>query len=136
MDGARFDQLIAQLAMSRLPRLQAIRCFAAAVAGVMTAGRASDQAVTAKGKPRKKTICNCANASVTSCSTLKTKKKRAKKLLASNQCAYTGACRNFNPCSPPPPPPACTTDGNCPANARFCVNGACVACRSVQDCAG
>jgi hypothetical protein len=117
MDDSCFDALIRLIGV-RLTRrtslglLPGLGALLGSVSLVLTDGEA-----TAKRKRRKKTLCECTDTSLASCTTRTLKKKAANRTLASNRCAYAGACRAFNPCSltsaPLPPPVVTCSNGNC-----------------------
>jgi hypothetical protein len=82
-------------------------------------------------KKHKRTICHCASAATETCTTLKLKKKAAKKHLK-NHCDYKGACiPGVNPCAPQT---RCANDDECPGS-EVCRNSACVpGCKTTADC--
>ena len=101
MDSARFDSLVKALASPR-PRRAALSLLA-----VLGLGLAREEADAKKKNEKKVKVCQCFSDVVTSCSTKKKAKDKAKKLLKNFPCSYKGSCRGVSGCTagtvPPPP---------------------------------
>jgi hypothetical protein len=103
MENERFDRLTKTVAhaSSRRVVLRALGIVGPGALGA-AAGLGNGHVATAKKKNQgKKTICHCGSANPQSCSTIKIKKKAAKKHLK-RHCDYNGECRDevVNPCDP------------------------------------
>ena len=148
MDGTRFDDLIKGLCTKRLTRLSALRGLvagaAAAVAGVALFSEETDakksRASAESKKHKRKQICHCVDEFATSCTTIKPRKKAAKKHLK-HPCDYAGPCVAGKSGCPRtavsggggggPLPVICNAE-TCPDG--FCVDDNCVECRDSGDC--
>jgi hypothetical protein len=131
MDGTRFDALIKRLATTPLTRAQALRglaASAAAVTGVTLLTEQDAEAADKKGSQRKRKACDCQSADPNTCTTKRLSRRRRKKLLRNNLCAYAGRCRSGVSgcqdgvgCSP-----ANNTRGNCPPGQICNTQAICV----------
>jgi hypothetical protein len=133
MDGTRFDDLIKRLGTRRLTRLSVLRGLTAGGVAAVTGMRLvaeEAEAADKKGSQKKRKACDCQNADPTTCTTKRLSRRRRKKLLRNNLCAYAGSCRTGVSgcqdgtgvgCSP-----ANNTRGNCPPGQICNTQAICV----------
>ncbi len=148
MNGTKFDQLIKTIATQRVSRLTALRGLAAgAVAGLTRLSLSADEAGAADDKKRR--VCVCSSCDPASCDTKKKEKKKVKRILRRNACAYKGKCQAGRAgcvCQTPLPPPtttptpttpvpgfSCTSNAECP-RFEVCFGTSCGPCTTYTEC--
>ena len=118
MDAERFDALIRRLGATRLTRGRALRGVvggtAAALMGTALLPRVTD---AADRRRRKRTICHCPDTDPNNCTTLRLRRKRAKKHLQQHPNDYKGKCQKQ-----PNLAPTCTAE-QCAAIGQVCCTG-------------
>ena len=116
MDGKRFDELIAHLGSTRLTRVSALRGLVAGAAVALAGTALSSDATDAADRPRrrKKTICHCPDTDPKNCTTLRLRRKRARRHLRRHPNDYKGSCQKQ-----PKPAPTCTAE-QCAAIGQVC----------------
>lgn len=130
MDSRSFDGLTRRVA-GALNRRHLVFSSAAAGAAALLLRGDGDDALAKKKK--KKTICHCPTSNPASCSTIKVKKKAAKKHLKQH-CDYAGACVAGKVSPACTAETTCNNDDECPGSS-VCRNSACVAgCKTTSDC--
>ena len=153
MDGTRFDTLIKRLATTPLTRAQTLRGLAASAAALAGVTLLADSGAAADGggrRRRRRRVCDCSGPNPNTCTTRRLRRRAARRLLRSNDCAYKGRCQTGVSgcaavgCDPRNPTGSCPegqicdsraicvagcigqngTRGSCPAE-QVCVNGQC-----------
>jgi hypothetical protein len=114
MDGERFDALIRRLGTTRLTRMRALRGVAGSAAALMAAALVATTEA-ADRRRRKRTICHCPDTDPKNCTTLRLRRRRARRHLRRHPNDYKGECRKQ-----PKPAPTCTTDADCAATGQVC----------------
>jgi hypothetical protein len=124
MDGTRFDRLIKTIATQRVSRLTALRGLAAggvaALTGMSLVGEEAE-AAKKKGSQKKRKACDCQSADPNTCSDKTLSRRRRKKLLRNNLCAYAGRCKSgVSGCQRV----GCQIDADC-TSGLVCINNIC-----------
>ncbi len=145
MDGKTFDAVIKRLATRRLTRLTALRGLAAGSVAALTGVRLTAEEAGAKknnnNNEKKIRICICTSADAATCKGQKKEKKKAKKTLRRNPCAYRGRCQSgVSGCTAtapisPPPGAQCNNNSGC-GGGQVCEGGQCVDCTATSQCSG
>jgi hypothetical protein len=136
MDGTRFDEVVKRLANTRLTRLRALQCLAAATAVSLTGVSLATEET--KAARRRRTICHCGdnNPEQINCVTKRLSRRRARRHLRNHEDDYKGKCvKKPTPvvgCSP-----ADDTQGTCPAGQICSKRAICVAgCTGISGTRG
>jgi hypothetical protein len=116
MDGERFDALIRRLGTTRLTRMRVLRGATGSAAALMAAALVATTEA-ADRRRRKRTICHCPDTDPKNCTTLRLRRRRARRHLRRHPNDYKGECRKQ-----PKPAPTCTTDADC-AGQVCCTTG-------------
>ncbi len=115
MDAERFDTMIRRLGATRLTRMRALRGVAgSAMAALMGGALLAAATDAADRRRRKRTICHCPDTDPKNCTTLRLRRKRARRHLRSHPNDYRGECQKQ-----PKPAPTCTAE-ECAALGQVC----------------
>ena len=123
MDGTRFDNLIKRLAATPVTRATALRGLAAGAATLAGVTLLAEPGTAADGdgkRRRRRRVCDCSSANPNSCTNRRLKRRAARRLLRSNDCAYKGRCTGVSGCAAFGCDPKNPT-GSCPAG-EICNN--------------
>jgi hypothetical protein len=131
MDGTRFDNLIKRLAATPVTRATALRGLAAGAATLAGVTLLAEPSAAADGdgkRRRRRRVCDCSSADPNTCTNRRLRRRAARRLLRSNDCAYKGRCQTgvsgcalVVGCSP-----ANNTRGSCPAGQVCNTRAICV----------
>jgi hypothetical protein len=130
MDGTRFDNLIKRLAATPVTRATALRGLAAGAATLAGVTLLAEPGAAADGdgkRRRRRRVCDCQSADPNSCTNRRLKRRAARRLLRSNDCAYKGRCTGVSGCAafgcdPRNPTGSCQAGQICSPQA-ICVAG-------------
>jgi hypothetical protein len=129
LDAKRFDDMVKQVATTRLTRLSALRGLAAAGIAALTGVRfAAEQGDAKKSGGKRRKVCHCGN-SPTNCQTKKKSKRAVKRHLRKHACDHKGSCQSTNPrCPAPTSIPSSASNPQCQVGGTACPGGlTCVA---------